>query len=230
MTIRIQNLSINPTNVGGIRAGSQATQFKDTFGRANSGDIGTTWGSLIAYGPGGGTFCAPTISANTLLFTQTGAGSTGSVIYPLPLAWMTQVIQNHFCEVTVSAIPATFGSRPCVVMRPQATANGAGVGFYLLEWDGGVSTLKIQKATWVGAAPPSQVNLLDTGVTAAVNDVLRLEARNAAGTWTLTAKKNGTVIGTTTDSSTIIQGMPAYFLGLAGTETLTMTEFAAGVV
>jgi hypothetical protein len=227
MTIRIQQLSMNPIAAGGIRPGTQSNSFKDTFVRANNADIGTQWGQMYVATTSAAA-CSSSINANLLRFTESAAGSTRGMVWPLALSWMTQAVVNQFAETTVSAVPATFGVELAVVMRPQLSAALVNVGFYCLIWTGGVTTLKIQKAIWNGVnAAPTFTTLLDTGSTSVVGDVLRITARNSAGTWTLTATKNGTTIGSTTDN-TIVQGMPGLEIALAGIETLDIAEFAAG--
>jgi len=229
MGIRIQQLSMNPVTTGGIRPGTQANSFKDLFTRANASNLGQSWGAVNASTSSNGSQINVSLSANTALATPTGGATVECELWPLSLSWMTQVVQNQFSELTLSANSmVVFDVGVFCVFTPQF-APSSNIGMYYLQWNG--TNIQIRRFVWNGNTTTlATATILSTIVaTIAIGDVLRLEATNISGTWTLTAKKNGSVIGSTTDS-TLIQGQPGWNVTNADgvVHTLALSEYAGG--
>jgi hypothetical protein len=229
----------NPSPTGGgvrIPLGSQLpNRFQDLFTRANAPNLGPAWLQAYYTSNTSNSQINASIGGNLATFIGSINSTNAGLIAPLPLAWMSQVVRNQFSEITIGTIGGSilgFGFGPACVFSPQMAANSTNNGFYFIQWNN--TNLQIFRYVYNGlfSSGAAATSLLTIATTVITGDVLRLEATNSGGTWTLTAKKNGTVIGTITDS-TLIQGMPAMYMAVANGAAptpITISEFAGGTL
>lgn len=236
-TIRVRTLSINNkvSPFGGV-TGLTST-FTDTFTRANSNNLGYGWIQPFYTTSSAGAACAVQITSNVCSFVPATSNTTSTQILPWATAWLTQVQRNHFSEIVIGTNSvAAFGYGPAVVMSllngSASGAPGPVTGFYYCQWNG--TNLQIFRFVYNGNSNTGALtlSLITFATTVTTGDVLRLEATISGATWTLTVKKNGTVVGSTTDS-TLVQGAPGmYYAGASGVSvsSTTITRFSGGAL
>lgn len=231
MTVRVSPLNILGTV--GVASNAQVGNFKDTFQRANGATWGPAWIDHFWTCTSAGNCANASINSNLGVITSVAAQTTAKLLMPAPLVWISQRVQNQFSELTISSITTAFGIGPTVVTGlAPGSASGVGPltqGLYLLEWNN--TNLQIIRFVYNGTNNNGAVSVVlnTAAVTIAPGDVLRLEATNSGGTWTLNGKKNGTVVITTTDTA-LVQGMPGLYCALSSASAITanLSEYAGG--
>lgn len=230
MTVRVTPLNILGV-IAGAPAGTTALQFKDTFQRANNQNIGLY--SFNFMGSGNTPFTiAAAINANKLRFTQNNTGAGSSVLSPLVMAWMGTKTQSQFSEVTFSAASSTIASSltaACVINPNCTNANSGLYGLTLSPVSGTLAIARIiYNASYSAQLGSTTLNNLGNTVTVVSGDVLRLQALWNGTQWTLNAFKNGTLLGSATDSNFTL-GYPGLLIGAAAqSSTMDISEYACG--
>lgn len=216
---------------GGALPGT-TRQFKDTFQRANSTNIGTRYAYSLLFSGSTGVNVLPQILTNKLRLTC-GAATSRALIYPAPLTWIGQQPTTHFSELTIAAQGNTSWDMELSCVMSLNPSAGTPLGYYcaIINPAGAPGAMfTIEKAIYSGnsGAQPTFTNLSAALGTWSLGDVIRFSASISGTTWTLTLKQNGTQIAQVTDTS-LVAGVPGMIPALTGPAvTLDISEFACG--
>jgi hypothetical protein len=193
----------------------QATSFSDNFTRANSNSWGPNYIQTPVSSNNGTAYVRPSIVSNRGRTTGVGTAGNGLMIsMPISLVYVGAAAASQYAECTVPAVNGTqWVCLPMVCCSPNVLHNdGAAYGAYAIYMTNGDASL--YRLTWIADVNggPS-LTLMHAALWAfTAGDVARLEATISGSTWTLTAKRNGTTVYTTTDAN-VGAGMPALITG-----------------
>jgi hypothetical protein len=144
------------------------------------------------------------VNNNAMRFTRSGGtGGNPLFTYVLPIPLINPGVQgkDQFAQATLLAMPVGAANCAlCVLLEGDPQLDGGitnGMSGYAFVPDGGTGKLFLQRPT------NTDGNLVATGVTWALNDVLRIEVRGPSTNWRITLKQNGVVIGTFSDNDSV---------------------------